>query len=253
MAERLWAVSPISCDTSRAALLLTLTSSRRPLQTVAIARHLARCPECQALRLHLLSLLLPGVDVPEVPCDQAQEDLAAYLDMTLDAGAHEAATAYPQVWWHLWACADCAAIFAQTAALASAERSGALPPLPVAQPATAGRRVIGRLAVAPQMVARLLQTRALLGRAYGDSEELVLDEDESGGYSFQLSVHPEPSGSWAVVVTVIPPVSGQAVIQIGTAVFHAPFDAQGIAQVTGLAEDLFRDGTPAVSVAIEAV
>jgi anti-sigma factor RsiW len=233
--------------------MLTLTSSRRALQTAQIARHLTHCPECLALRSHIFGLLLPGSAEPAADCDACQDDLAAYVDLSLDDGARAAAEAYPHLWWHLWGCASCAEVFAQTAALAGAERRGALPPLPIARQAAAGPRVIGRLAVAPQAIARLFQVRGALGSAYGGADDLVLDEGEAGGYGFQLSVHSEPGGTWAILVTVIPPVEGQAVVQVGAHTFTASFDGQGIAQVTGIDASLFRDGQPAISVAIEAI
>lgn len=245
-------MEPTSCNTIRAALMLTLTRSRRTLQTPEIARHLARCPECLALRSHLFGLLLPGSAEPTEGCDACQDDLAAYVDLSLDAGARAAAEAYPHAWWHLWGCASCAEVFVQTAALASAERRGALPPMPVARRASPRPRLIGRLAVAPQALARLFQVHELLGTPYGGKDELVLDENESEGYSFQLSVHREPGGTWAILVAVIPPALGEAVVQVGAQTFCAPFDGQGIAQVAGIPASLFRDGQPAISVAIKA-
>lgn len=246
-------MEPTSCHTVRSILMLTLTNSRRALQTPQITRHFTHCPDCLALRSHLFNLLVSDRAEPVEDCDACQDDLAAYVDLFLDAGARAAAESYPHTWWHLWGCASCAEVFAQTAALASAERRGALSPLPIARPNPAEPRVIGRLSVAPQAVARLFQIRELLGSAYGGEDELILDEGEDDGYSFQLSVHREPGGTWAILVTVIPPVEGQAVVQVGANTFYAPFDSQGIAQVTGIDASLFRDGQPAISVAIEAI
>ncbi|HMQ34644.1 MAG TPA: hypothetical protein PKD53_28165 [Chloroflexaceae bacterium] len=244
-------MAPTSCDSTRGAILLTLTNSRRPLQTPEIARHLGRCPECLALRQHLLGLLSPGAGHPPDSCSACQEDLAAYVDLSLSAGARAAAETYPHTWWHLWMCQSCAEVFAQTMTLAAAERRGALPPLPVAPSATAGPRVIGRLAVAPQAVTRLFRARELFGSTIGGDEQLVLDEDESGGYSFQLSVQREPGGTWSVLISVIPPAVVEAVVQVGGATFRAPFDRQGIAQVTGVPAALLRDGGSPIAVSIQ--
>jgi len=111
--------------------MLALTNSRRALQTPQIARHFMRCPECLALRSHLFGLLLPGSAEPSEDCDACQDDLAAYVDLSLDSGARAAVEAYPHTWWHVWGCTSCAEVFVQTVALASAERRGALPSLPV--------------------------------------------------------------------------------------------------------------------------
>jgi hypothetical protein len=244
--------STVTCDEIRAALLLTMTHSRRPQPTPTLSQHLADCADCQALRSYLFTMLLPGNDEPTTSCAECQEDLAAYVDLSLDLGVRVAAEAYPGSWWHLWSCPTCAELFTYTAALATAERQCALPALPLAHAPAPQRRVIGRLALAPGVVGRMMQTRALLGRAYGGEEDLVLNEAEANGYSFQLSLQHEPEGTWEILVSVIPPVVGQAVIRVGATVFHAPFDPLGIAHVSGVPTALFRDGQPAVSVTIEA-
>jgi hypothetical protein len=181
-------------------------------------------------------------------------DLAAYVDMTLDQGVHTSATAYPHVWWHLWSCASCAEIFAQTATLADAERTGVLLPLPVARVTPIQQRqVIGRLSAAPQVVARFIQTRALLGVAYGAEEPVVIDDGDDAGYSFQLSVQREPDGTWHILVRIAPPIDGVAVITISNATFQVPFDPQGVAQISGVPAALLHDSRSAITVSIEAV
>jgi hypothetical protein len=122
------------CAQGRAALLQALTNSRQPAQTPALAQHIARCPDCQKFRDSVLGQLLPGTSTPTDHCERCQSDLATYVDMTLDEGDHTTALAYPHVWWHLWTCPDCAKIFAQTVALACAERTGDIPSLPIGQP-----------------------------------------------------------------------------------------------------------------------
>ncbi|NTW97832.1 MAG: hypothetical protein HGB28_04705 [Oscillochloris sp.] len=133
------------CNQVRAALLLTCTDSRHPAHSPALPRHFLRCAECRALRTYLLYQLLPGADIPDDSCALCESDLAAYADIALDAGARAAAAAYPHVWWHLWACPECAEVFAQTVALSVAAASGALPPLPMLRAASAlPHREIGR-------------------------------------------------------------------------------------------------------------
>jgi hypothetical protein len=149
---------------------------------------------------------------------------------------------------------DCAEIFAQTAALADAERVDMLLPLPVMSVAPVRqRRVIGRLSVAPQVIARFLQARVLLGVAYGAEEPVVLDDGDDAGYGFQMSVQREPGGTWQILVSIEPPVAGVAVISIGDATFQAPFDSQGSAMITGVQSSLMGDGRSAITVSIEAV
>ncbi|MBP1467300.1 hypothetical protein EYB53_016425 [Candidatus Chloroploca sp. M-50] len=248
-----------SCNDIREALLLTLTSTHKPLQTPAIARHMRRCPECMALRTHILGLLLPGADEPRGGCQACHDALAAYVDRSLDAGARAAAVAFPQVWWYLWECADCTEVFVRTSALATAEREGRLLPpfssrVPVRRPVPSPprpHRLLGRIAVPSQMVVRMIQAREALSVAYGDDEDLFITEVEQEGYSFQLSVHPQTDGTWAIRVCVIPPVVGHAVVQLGVNRYQAPFDAQGIAQVIDLSAEQLRQDQGTLMVMIE--
>jgi len=239
---------------SCAALLRTLTSSREPIHAPALAQHIAGCAECQALRLYVLGQLCPGADISADSCAQCEGELAAYVDLTLDEGASAAAAAYPHVWWHLWSCVGCAEIVVQVAALAAAERAGDLPALPVTSTAPSHlRRVIGRLMVAPQALARIVETRALLGVAYGAEDLMVLDEGEDHDQSFQLHLQREAGGTWQVLVQVEPPINGVAVITIGDTSYQAPFDAYGIAEIRGVSDELLRASGTAISFSIESI
>jgi hypothetical protein len=242
-------MQPGSDEQTQAALLLSQTSTHEPQQSPVLARHLAGCRECQAFRRHIFAQLHP-IAPPQVGHEACQADLAAYVDRLLDAGSLAAARESPHVWWHLWECADCAAIFVQTAALARAERAGALPPLPITPP-PARRRVIGRLAVTPQVAVHLLQSRALLGAAYGAGGEVVLDEGEDEGHSFQLSLRRSAGESWEILVSVAPPVTGGAVVRVGAATFRAPFDRDGVATISAVPAELLRGGQSSILVTIE--
>jgi hypothetical protein len=231
-----------------------LTDRRKPAQTPALAGHIAGCAECQALRRSVLDRLLPGAGTPADTCAACEADLAAYIDALLDQGSAAAARAYPHVWWHLWACEDCADLFTQTAALAAAERSGALPPLPAARAAAApARRVLGRLFVSSQVIEHFFQSRATLGVAYGSETPIILDESEDDEHSFQLSVRRQQDGGWQVLVSVIPPVAGVAVVTIGETTLQAPFGPLGLAQIDGVPAGLLSDGSRSISISIEAI
>lgn len=125
-------MTALVCEQGRAAIAQALTDSRRPAQTPALASHIAGCASCRAQRGAILARLAQGVNTRADTCAACAADLAAYVDVLLDQGASAAASAHPHVWWHLWTCADCAELFAQTATLAAAERAGDLPPLPAA-------------------------------------------------------------------------------------------------------------------------
>ncbi|NTW02898.1 MAG: hypothetical protein HGA19_16725, partial [Oscillochloris sp.] len=206
----------IACEQVRSALQLSLSDYRQPVQTPGLAHHIVGCTACQAERLVLYTQLLPMATPPIDACTRCEADLAAYVDTVLDQGNRIAAQTYPHVWWHMWTCQECAEIFAQTAALAAAERAGDLAPLPVARAvATSARQTIGKLFVRPLVLTHIVQRHALLGVSYGDEPPMIVDEHDEDAHSFQLSMRQERDGRWQVLVTVMPPISGFAAITIG--------------------------------------
>lgn len=91
---------------------------------------MAACRQCGG-RLLLLHAMLRRASIPEQPatCAQCERDLAAYIDLERAADSGAAADAYPHVWWHLWACRDCADAHELTYELLAAEQSGQIVPL----------------------------------------------------------------------------------------------------------------------------
>ncbi|NJM05219.1 hypothetical protein HC891_01775 [Candidatus Gracilibacteria bacterium] len=69
-------------------------------------------------------------DLPDTmcSCERCQEDLAAFIDAEA-ANPAMAARSYPHVWWHILACAECAATYEAVQFLFEAQIGGQISPL----------------------------------------------------------------------------------------------------------------------------
>lgn len=205
-----------------------------------ISDHVANCPVCRGALATLMATLLhssPEVDAAS-SCVEPQ-DMAAYIDIERDEGALAAFQRYPQLWWHLWTCRECAETYHLTRALLEAEESGALMPLPFLQPETPVQpRLPNPLHLGRAFIRQVFGQPLLLGPAWGeDEEEVLFSEEDSAGYHVCLSVH-QHDATCQLTLSVKPPVAGQAVVSIGAAVFRAPFDSTGTAVFPAIPTDL---------------
>lgn len=84
-----------------------------------VLAHFAACAVCRGA-LTLLCLDILGFDEapPVMDCEACVAALPAYAEWR---DSPEAMVAYPAVWWHLWACERCAAVYAAVRALLTAE------------------------------------------------------------------------------------------------------------------------------------
>ncbi len=192
-----------------------------------VRAHIAGCHTCQtALLLLARELATPTLPAP-IACRQCREDLPAYLEHEQPT---EAIRAYPEVWWHLATCADCAETARLAGTLLEAEQTGALPPLRLAQ-----RQILVRLP--HQFLTRALPAaRALRG---GESGPQVLSKRATPtGHAFTLSVERQPNQSWSLRVEFRPPLAGWLVLTLGTAEFRTQLDQQGCALLSDLPAEL---------------
>lgn len=93
--------------------------------------HLERCETCRGAMLLLSEALglAPSPAFPTCDCATCRSGLAAYIDRERHDPAAAAAAA-PAIWWHLWACRDCAETYRLTYLMLDAANLGELPPLP---------------------------------------------------------------------------------------------------------------------------
>lgn len=197
-----------------------------------LCEHIATCNSCKgALVLVLAELLDAPLPAFEVTAQQCDDDLAAYIDMERHEGAHAAIREYPHVWWHLWTSPGFAETYHLTKVLIEAEDSGDLRPLSVAVPATTHiSRIFPQLRVSSSMLQQAISPRQLLGIARGaDNDAPVFVEEKNAEYTMNITVQLQHDDTWNIIVTMVPPVSGSAVLTRGDTRLTAPFNAQGVA------------------------
>ena len=179
-----------------------------------LAEHIAGCTTCQgALALLLRELLGGPSQPPRIGCATCQQRIAAYAELDSEGGT--ALRTYPEISWHIATCAECAEIYALTAALLEAERAGALSAFPLRAEVTSF--VLATIRLTRSFLARTLSPPApALGALRGQaSDRTVLYETESADYVVSLGVQRQPDQQWSLHVTVDPPADGWVTLSLG--------------------------------------
>jgi hypothetical protein len=243
-----------NCTEVRQAIELVLTASTARVPTRAMSTHAAGCPRCQAAIHDRYLQLMNQPAPPAIDCEQCQADLAVYIDTLLSKGASAAACELPQVWWHIWQCADCAETFELTLTLIDAELRGEL--MPMASLFTAEeplRPIVRRFHVRPETIAHLFSAQRILGMAYGSSEEIIVREDIDDGYTFRIDMQRTRSDTWSIVVSGTPPIAAMVVFTIGNLTHRVAFDNAGRAMVHDISTTDLQNADTGIAVAIEAL
>ena len=221
-----------------------------------LCEHIAQCAKCRGELLLLLAGLF-GVpqDIQDISCDDCQERLAAYVDEELDHGIQSAARDFPEVWWHLWVCAECA----ETHRI----MVGILDPQPAPLMVVDDKQSITQLIPSlpwrfdmPRVfLNRLIQARLELGVAWGEDEDQIIAlEEEWNEYKILLHMQRQIDGNWSILVKIVPPILGQAIFSLGTETFRAAFGSDGQALANDIPSTLLSaiDG-PGMNLLIEPI
>jgi hypothetical protein len=187
-----------------------------------------------AVAAELLRAPAPGGDVS---CAACQDALDAYIDCERRHGVAVALGRYPQVWWHLWTCSDCAEVYHLTGALLDAEDQRILMPIPVAAPPQPAPRLVRwpALRLPRGFLHSVFAPHVALGTAWsGGEHETLFAEEERDGYHIAVSVRRHDLAYWAIVVAITPPIGGWAAVDVGEQHFRAPFDQRGRAEIAGV-------------------
>src|SRR5919108_4268137 len=132
VAERMDEMDDLVCADVRRWLQQTILLNDLTPPAPALCAHIAACPLCQGA---LAVLAMEALDLPVAPrdivCQQAEEELAAFIEQEAEEGSVAAIRTYPHVWWHLWTCDVCAETYRITRALLKekAPNRPAAPPL----------------------------------------------------------------------------------------------------------------------------
>jgi hypothetical protein len=206
--------------------------------TSAVAEHIAGCTHCRgALMLLAAAVFEPPRPAEETDCDMCQEYLSSYIDQEI-VDVRTAIQMYPQVWWHLWSCVECAEIYEFTRRLVDAERVGILTPLPRGHPTPAAQPD-------PSLPSSKLPLfnlkRDFLFWAFSgqpsrtrtsietSTHEVVLFEGEAFDHDVQLRVTQIPDQLWHMTITITPPIAGWLTLTLNELHRRIQFDSQGVA------------------------
>jgi hypothetical protein len=240
-------VSP-GCDDVRS----WLTQREQAPPPAELCEHVAACPNCRGA----LALLLASQALPEtaIACDEADELLAAFVEYERASGAMAAAQRYPDVWWHLWTCSECAQTYAIMSTLVAAAESAALPALPLlARLAAPQRPALPRLRLARDFLHALFGPHLALGNAWGPGDDApLIAEAAADGYHISVHVRVATTDGWDVIVLVAPPMTGQALLTCGELMLRATLNERGEGLIRAVPLELLAGAEgPELLVAIE--
>lgn len=217
-----------------------------------LVAHMTGCAQCRGALASMLASLTDAPPPGEPSCADCGADLAAYVEIERSLGVAAAARTYPDVWWHLWTCPDCAESAESVAHLLDAEATGLIaapPALPrvVHQPAPPAIRLTRSFlhaVFAPQL--------GLGARWHDGDDPLVLTERDLPGCRITIQVRQHPGGQCELEVTVIPPVIGHIIVQLGELRYRAALVDGRVAQVRAIPARALADRSgPDLQVVIE--
>ena len=193
--------------------------------------HLAGCDACRGVfALHLASAI--GITAPPGPinCDDCDQDMAALIEIERDAGTIAARTAYPDLWWHLWTCRDCAETYRLTRLLLRSEQLPRSEP-PRRQPLITFSREF--------MAGTIDYTYVTTARRGKPGVPIVISSPEPGDNpQLSFSIQRQQNGEWTLHVTVLPAPMAWLVVRIGAFEARARFGEAGQAQIPAVPAEL---------------
>lgn len=148
-----------------------------------------------------------------IDCEACFMDLAAFIDLEVAEGLKLAAEIYPDVWWHVISCQDCAEAYAMTWDLTTAEPSYQIVPPP--PPSLQMRLTNFFLAFALPKPASAL--RSCTGVCENGK---VIYEKANEAYEATLFAKQQPTGEWILLVKTKPNHQGYVMVTLGKEVFQ---------------------------------
>jgi hypothetical protein len=216
-----------------------------------LAAHVAGCAHCRgALTATLAAFYAPAAPEP-LSCAACSALLPAYLDLEQAQGTPAAARRYPNVWWHLWVCPECAEQAHLVSTLLDAEADGMIMAPPRARIQSVP--LVPTLRFARAFLAELLAPQLELGTAWSGADgRMVIAEDELPGCRVVIAVRQRDSTYCDLEIRIEPPVTGSVVVTFGAESFRAPLLAGRQAVVEALPVTLLTDRAgPDLTIAIE--
>lgn len=206
--------------------------------TDQIFQHVAGCDECRGV-LITCSLLEPTLFpiYKPISCADCQSKLAAFVDAAELAPGSEIAI-YPEVWWHLLSCQDCADEYVALRAFAMSDAAAVAAEVVDSQAAARVARRVAQLTLKREFLRTalppFLTARPTVYRGGHVEEHLLTRENVAPGFQAIVGVRQESAEYWSVIISIVPPVAGVVVLKLGDLVQQATLDALGNATVSAV-------------------
>lgn len=220
--------------------------------SIALSAHVANCPHCRGALAALLAQLLGQPPVGDSSCDACADDLPAYAELERAQGGAAAARAFPQLWWHLWTCPDCAEAFEHVTRLLDAEAADLIAAPPV-MPVVPYRPLLPPIRLGRGFLHAVFGPQLRQGMAWHDGNDpLFLGEHDLPNCHVSIHVHHIDHEHWDLEITVEPPVEGRIVVTFGAARYRAALVHGRVAQVRAIPIALLADQAgPDMQIVIE--
>lgn len=240
------------CDHLRT-WLLTQTHNPTALPPEQLIAHITSCATCRG-QLVLLMTEIVGVPlhIQGISCERCQRDLPAYIDMEAHTDLRLAVQTFPEIWWHLWTCEECAETYRVIVEIGKQQvPSEILRPMVVHTPNV--DRPAWLFELSRTLLNHFFQTQVRLGVAWGEHNgDAVVLEEVADDHEITFSLQRDTNNGWKGVIRITPPITGRVGITIGTHTLVTTLSVEGVASVLLLPNNLIEaaDG-PSISVFIE--
>jgi hypothetical protein len=207
--------------------------------------HTSACVHCRGV---LLTLLLDRVASPppidERHCEEVADRLPEFVDYEQIYGSDKAIQAYPDIWWNILVCPDCHELYqALTACAALPQIAWNAQPVAAPRPQT---RVRAHLTIHATALRQFLALQSSLGAAWGAPDDgMIIAEHREATFVLNVALRTSAPGTFMLVVTTKPPISGGVRLRLEGTPLHADFDDTGRVVFAELQAADFADASAA--------
>lgn len=223
-----------------------------PAPDAALSMHVANCLHCRGVLAALLAELVVAPPLVSQSCDACSDDMPAYVELEHNQGSFIAARSFPEVWWHLWTCAECSQSAKMIKRLLQAEAAGELPAAPVLPPLPR-RSLLPSICLDRHFLHSVFAPQLSLGVSWGDdSDALLLSEHRLTDCQVTIHVIQHTEQSWDLRISVEPPVIGDIIVDFGDLHYRARLIDGQNAHISGISAILLANKSgPDLLISIE--
>ncbi len=217
-----------------------------PPQDIYFYLHVAQCDTCRGA-LALMAAMKPEVfpELKHATCEECQANLDVFIDYE-EEQAGFGIQSYPEIWWHLVGCLECAEEYTRTRVLVQEHKRKALP-LPFAparfvpEPApVVFKELLVQIPLRRNFLQLALPSRQTRSTYRGkpEGEHVIFDQPIPAGHTTKLSFQRATPDDWLAMVTITPPIVGSVTVTLGDIEHHGDISPQGIATISDLPDKI---------------